>query len=167
MTNQLLDHSESAFRGYLKRPIPVAADFALEQQVLALSRRELEDARSSSSLEDAQVFNAFAQRAAVRAVRDSDVTPIVAGLLALSIGGVLDYRENTMVLALLAHSAEKVGTDLVSILRANSSRIPTKALERFEDVASWTETERSIRLMGFAESGVGDQFVYVSRSPWA
>lgn len=170
MKATLLDHSSQAFRGYLQRPIPDRSDEEVDgvlARALQVSESDREALRSVASLQDSQVFNAFAQRAAVRAVRAHDPGLLQRGLLALAFAGALDYRENLMVLALLSHSAQILGGSLDTVIESSAAILPVDARDRFRDFATWPEADKAIRAMGFAEEGSGDDFVYVRASPWS
>jgi len=134
---------------------------------LRISKSDREALRSTASLKDAQVFNAYAQRVAVQAVRGHSPELLQPGLLALALAGPLDYRENLMVLALLSHSAQKLGGSLDTIIESSAPVLPGEALDRFRDFATWPEADKGIRAMGFAEQGSGGGFVYVRASPWS
>ena len=166
----IFEHNSGEFDAYFYSQIPDQRDTLVEQvlaEILAGSRADGEAVRSRSTLEDSQVFNAFAQRMAVRAVRDRSTDLLRMGLLSLAMAGALDYRENLMVLSLVARSADKLGSSLTSVIDASANLLPERALLRFRDFASWPEADRNIRAMGFAESGVGDEFTYVRASSWA
>ena len=158
------------FDGYLHRPLPDDRDAVVEQalaEIAAGSVADRDSLRAGVTLEDSQVFNAFAQRSAVRAVREGSSGCLRLGLLSLAMAGALDYRENLMVLSLVARSAEILGSNLDSVVESSADLLPEQALLRFRDFASWPEADRSIRAMGFAESGDGDEFNYLRVSPRA
>ena len=168
----LFDHSKRRFVGYLQRRIPDPLDEVVGR-VVAEHRVAITSGSKTSSLyigdSDAEVLGVYAQRMAVRAVRERSVEDVKLGLISLGMASSssIDYRENLMVLALVARSAELLGVDFGSLVDETAQCLPSQALEGFRAFARRSVEDRKIRNMGFAESGSGNDFNYVRASPWS
>jgi hypothetical protein len=103
---------------------------------------------------------AFGIRMAALAVREQDASHLADALAAVAIeGGRIDLRENLQVLALIYHSAEKIGADAQSLFDSAPASNPElgAAIREFPRRAA---RDRSIEAMGFRESGDAGEFLY-------
>jgi hypothetical protein len=107
-------------------------------------------------------FSGYAHHAAIESIRRNDPSLLKRGLLALAIeNGKIDWRDSLPWIALLYHSACKMGVDFTRLVH----EVREVASQPFAGVVlgflNRDEEHRTIESVGFRESGDGPPFDYV------
>jgi hypothetical protein len=100
----------------LLRPQRAPLDSALAEltrEYAKADERTRATIRDSISMDEFYTLLAFSQRAAVFALRERSVVPVTDGLAAVAMIAIerVDRRDIVVVLSLLNHAAERIGTD--------------------------------------------------------
>jgi hypothetical protein len=163
--NEIIDSLGSErTKGYGPRPIPSDIDDDVRTVVQAIAR-EHGGARADiiARLTEVHglVLNAFAERMAAYAVRNGQARHIQEALDALAIAlPLVDYREVIPILALLFHSAEKIGLDARTAFEAAMVRADAAFQRMAGGFLTVDEESRSIATMCYIESTDQDGFRY-------
>lgn len=154
----------------LKRPFSEQETASIESicdQFLMGPPRERETIRSFVTPDRSFIFLAFSKAMAVIAVRQVQVSLILKGLASLAIEDcTFDVRDSTIPLALLYHSAVKIGSDPQELLVDVAGIAGPRGASLFRSFADRTSENRDIGKFGFKEGtdAVG-KFDYVSKRP--
>lgn len=148
--------------GYGPTPIPNQIDKEIEFLIDAVTKDTEAKILPEMNETHGFVLLAYAERMASLAVRENDVDILSRGLTSLSIASKLVYiKEVLPVLALLYHSASKLGIDLLELLSAlnlDDDDELTPYIKRFPNRST---EDRSIQAMGYVEGDDGGGFRYV------
>jgi hypothetical protein len=151
-------------KGYGLRPIPCDLDDEIGTLVdtfanaTASERKTLTDAFGP---EQAFGLMAYAERMAILAVRNRSPDLLKNGLLALVLEGFkLDARENIMRLALLDHSALKIGMNPEQLFEEAARSATGEAIQHLREFAGRSVEDKSIESMGYSEETTADGFGY-------
>jgi hypothetical protein len=149
-------------------PIPSKLDdetAAVIKRFVAVASPERKEIASLFTREHTDVLLGFAERMASLAVRLNRGDLIEQGLAAVVLErGMLDVREDMLVLAPLCDSAERLGLDARTLFRAAASLLPgglSKVVAEFPDRPA---RSRGLEAMGYLVSSDGDGFRY--RRTW-
>lgn len=109
------------------------------------------------------ILRTFAYSVAVLAVRRESPALIAQGLIAVAIlGGVDDVRDLTFYLAMLHHSARKVGIDPQPLFGEVATLTPSIALQaEMRGFPLRTPGDRNLRAFRLRETGTGEGFDFV------
>jgi hypothetical protein len=150
--------------GYLQRPIPCDLDVKLGKIIdsfvesSGVARKKLS---SAFGMEQSFGLMAYAERMAIMAVRNHSEEPLRKGLLALVLEEFkYDGRESIMRLALLNHSAFKVGINPDRIFEEIASIATGGAAQAIREFAARAIKDKSIESMGYSEDTTPDGFSY-------
>jgi hypothetical protein len=129
------------------------------------SQKVREDIVSLVSHEISFLFFAFSTAMAVKAVQQRNEEPLIRGLEALAIENcVFDWRDSLATLALLHHSALKIGTDPEKLIKNVAILAMETAREKlFYPFLARTPEDRELTKFGVKEGKTASgEFTYVS-----
>jgi hypothetical protein len=149
-------------------PIPSKLDdetSAVIKRFIAAAAPERKEIASLFTREHTDVLLGFAERMASLAVRLSRRDLIEEGLAAVVLErGMLDAREDMLVLAPLCDSAETLGLDAGALFRAAASLLPGELSRIVAAFPDRPAKSRGLDAMGYVASSDDDGFRY--RRTW-
>lgn len=162
MASQLLEHVDaleanaSAYHGYRDRPIPHPLETAVDAVVRAYLAATEEDraiATSTMPIGLRRILAAYAERAAMRAVRDDSAEPLHRGCTAI-MAAISDppEREPLMSLSLLHRSADLLEISFAEVLLPAATLAGEVATQVARNWITRMPDQRTIADMGFRES---------------
>lgn len=159
------DLAAPACNGYLQRPLPCELDSRIED-MLNVFRTGSADVRAKvrSSMTTDQAFGllAYAERMATLSVRNCSLSALENALLAIVLEGFrLDARETILILALIDHSAQRLGADSAALFEQAASQASNEAAGYLREFASRKPDTRSIEAMGYSEGMGPEGFIYI------
>lgn len=152
------------FRRYGPRPIPDPLDDEVTAFVERLEKGGPDAVRNASAVvseSGRDVLQAYAGRVASQAVRRGEPSILLHAVVALVVAGLdRNYPEALMGMALIDHSAMKIGADLERILEEASAIVGHPGTVSLVMWISRAPEKRTISVMGYAESEDDDGFRY-------
>ncbi len=147
--------------GYLNMPIPMERDNQIAEVVGAIDSVE-DFARVNSTIENQhdKVLRVFAERMAMRAVRENNPSYIKLGFLAVVLScNSYEEREAQLILPLLSRAAELIDLNPDSITEEVISLVDGEAQQFLQSFLS--RKDKSIESMGYCEKMDDDGFKFV------
>lgn len=146
----------TSMHGYGTWPIPHELDIKISDLLHTwcnLNETQRVDETLTISDQQRMALLAYSERMASKAIRNKDKTSIHLGLIALGVDGwKVDWRDNTMILSLLNHSAEVIGVDPIDVFIEASKYFAPNVKKSFELFLKRKKEDKSIDAMGFCES---------------
>jgi len=156
--------SSPTCNGYLQRPLPCDLDARVEALIDAYVKNSASvKSEITTAIGPEQTFGllAFAERMAILSVRQKSREPLMKALLALVVEGFrCDAREDILVLALINHSAIKVGADPKQLFGEAAGHASTEVAQYLREFAERRHEDKSIQAMGYSEEMTSDGFNY-------
>ena len=111
------------------------------------------------------LFFMYAKAMAVEAVRERRDEKVFKGLVALAVENrVFDWRDSTMVLALLHHSAIKIGADALQLFQRAAAISTPQTRESFLQFSARAPENLDLAKFGYQEGTDSEgNFAYVSK----
>ncbi|GAA2998760.1 hypothetical protein [Actinokineospora diospyrosa] len=151
--------NQRVFLRYGIASIPDPRDADVEAYLAEeLARRSPVSTRSVSD-EGGQVLTAFAERAATRAVRSTDVALLDLAVRALAFAGLAE-RESIMVLALVEDAANKLDVFVEDVFGRVAEQVGPPAALALVNWLSRQPEDRTLTAMGYTESSDDTGFLY-------
>ena len=154
--------------GYGSWPIPHTLDQkigSLIEDWCELPRGDRDREATTIVEEQAAVLRAFSERMATLAVRSRDRHLLFLGLLALGIdGGLVDWREDILLLSLHFDAAKKVGIAPNEVFSEAGKLLPSRVSEVLTAFLNRSPEDQSLEVMGYEESSDEGGFRY--RRTW-
>ena len=121
--------------------------------------------RSMVTPEISFLFFMYAKAMAVDAVREREEDKVFKGLIALVVENrVFDWRDSMIVLALLHHSASKIGADASQLFHRAATISTPQTSEGFLQFSARTPENLDLAKFGYQEgTDSEDNFAYVSK----
>lgn len=138
---------------------------ALGQRYLQGSPEDRNRLRGLARKDISFVFDLYAKVTATAAVRESNAQKVELALVAIAIKDIgVDFRDSLSLLALIYHSADKIGQDPIGLFRKIASISSIRISEFLAGFLKRTPEERAIATFGYKE-GIDDQghFTYVPK----
>ncbi len=154
--------SSPACNGYLQRPLPCDLDARVDALIDAYVNNSASvKLKITTAIGPEQTFGllAFAERMAILSVRQKSREPLMKALLALVVEGFrCDAREDILMLALINHSAMKVGADPTQLFNEAACHASTEVAHYLREFAGRQPEGKSIQAMGYSEDMTSDGF---------
>jgi hypothetical protein len=157
----LLDIEDTS--GYGRLPIPSSIDTEVECVVRFFmdqspdTKRRLLDA---VIIEQQPILRAYSERMASLAVRRSDPSYIILGLVALTLACTDDLREALLILPLHYRSAVKMHLDPAVVFQQAASFTAPEGREMLISFLTGRPESQQVEVMGYEESRDQDGFRY-------
>jgi hypothetical protein len=141
---------------YLLKPVPHPLDSSLTSLCKRYAKRNNDQRtamRASISMEEFYTLLAFAQRAAVFAVRQRSADWVRAGLTAVTMieAERVDWRDILVALGLLYHAATRVQLDADQVFRDVSTLAERGTAKLVSGFSKRSRTDKQLRAWGFEE----------------
>ncbi|HEX2203894.1 MAG TPA: hypothetical protein VHG91_11375 [Longimicrobium sp.] len=160
----LLAEVEAMRPGYLRQPLPAAADAPPERLARLFAGAPPEARAQMSGLVTQRVADfllAFAERMASLAVRERSPDRLRLGLAAVALEDFrYDSREDLLVLAPLYHAAGKIGADPRDLFDEAAALAPGAGADGLRSFLRHRDLHRILDALGYRESADADGFRY-------
>ncbi|MFH1260124.1 MAG: hypothetical protein ABII74_10030 [Elusimicrobiota bacterium] len=142
--------------GYGKMSLPCSFDEDISKMVNSFIKMSLQERdvflEKFTRIRQSDTLLAFSERMAILSVREKNPRWIFEGLIAQVIEDLRqDWRENTMILSLLDHSAKKIGADPMELFKKAVDYASPKTAKFLIDFAERDPNLKSIEMMGYYE----------------